>query len=111
MPPKNTSYRLMAAALTLLIWLHLGGPVIGALFTFLALDKLHLFKHRGKWLPVAVFLLLIFGFAYGVGYVITQAVHALPEIADKAIPTFIQLARQYHVEVPLTDYDSLKDMA
>jgi predicted PurR-regulated permease PerM len=111
MPPKNTSYWFMAAALVLAVWLHLGGPVVAALFTFLALDRLHFFKHRGKWLSVAVFLLLIFGFSYGVGFVITQAVRALPEIADKAIPTFIQLARQYHVELPFTDYDSLKDAA
>ena len=35
----------------------------------------------------------------------------MPEIADKAIPSVIEWARQHQVELPFTDYDSLKDLA
>jgi hypothetical protein len=38
-------------------------------------------------------------------------VRELPEIADKAIPLVIEWAKQQHIELPFTDYDSLKDVA
>jgi predicted PurR-regulated permease PerM len=81
------------------------------LFGFLALTKLYFFKRPGKWLPVLVFLVLVCGAAYGLGYVVNQSVKSLPEIADKAIPSVIQWAKQYQVELPFTDYDSLKEAA
>src|SRR5581483_5505910 len=36
---------------------------------------------------------------------------ALPEIADKSIPRIIEFAKKYQIELPFTDYDSLKDAA
>jgi predicted PurR-regulated permease PerM len=43
--------------------------------------------------------------------VINQAVRVLPDVAEQAIPSVIQWAKQHQIELPFTDYDSLKDLA
>jgi len=109
--PAWFSYGFMAVVLVLVGLLHLGMPFIAALFAFLALTKLNFIKHRGRWLPVLLFIVLVAALAYGLGYVINQAVRVLPEVADQAIPSVIQWAKQHQIELPFTDYDSLKDVA
>jgi predicted PurR-regulated permease PerM len=101
----------MVVVLLLVGLLHLGVPFIAGLFAFLALTKLNFLKRRGRWVPVVLFLILVSTLAYGLGYVINQAVRVLPEVADQAIPSVIQLAKQHQIELPFTDYDSLKDLA
>src|SRR5206468_12695206 len=86
-------------------------PLLAVLFAYLALTKLHFLKHRGKWVPVVLFLFLLAVLAYGFGHFINQAVRALPEIAEAAIPSVIQWAQRNHVELPFSDYDSLRDLA
>ena len=100
----------MAGLFILMGALHLATPLLASLFAYLALAQLN-FKRGSKWLAVAIFLLLLSAGAYGLGYVINQSIHSLPEIADKAIPQVIQWAKQYQIELPFTDYDSLKDAA
>lgn len=109
--PGRISYWFIAGSLVLMGWLHLATPVLAILFSYLALTKLNFLKRRGKWAAVVLFLFLVALLLYGLGYVINQAVRTLPDIADQAIPSFIQWARQHQIEPPFTDYDSLKDWA
>jgi len=81
------------------------------LFSYLALTKLNFLKHRGKWVAIALFLVLVSAIVYGLGFVINQAIRTLPDVADQAIPSIIQWAKQHQLEPPFTDYDSLKDWA
>ena len=83
----------MAGLLVLIILLRLATPFVAALFAYLALRCLTLPKRAGKWLAVVIFLVLLSGAAYGLGYFIHQTIHALPEIADKAIPSIIARVR------------------
>jgi predicted PurR-regulated permease PerM len=105
------SYLFMVGLLVLVIFLHLATPLIAALFSYLALNRLSLSRRGGKWLAVLIFLALLGGIAYGLGFFINHSVRALPEIADKAIPSIIDTARRYGLELPFTDYDSLRDYA
>lgn len=109
--PAWVSYGFIAAVLVLIGVLHLGMPFVAGLFSFLALTKLNFIKHRGRWAPVVLFVILLAAATYGLGYVINQAVRVLPEVADQSIPWVIQWAKQHQIEVPFTDYDSLKDLA
>ncbi len=109
--PTRISYWFMLGTLVLVGCFHLATPLLVAFFAYLTLTKLHLVKRGGKWLVVVLFLILVSGLAYGLGYFVKQTVRALPEIADKAIPSVIDSARQYQVELPFTDSDSLKDLA
>ena len=92
-------------------WLHLATLLVAALFAYLALKRLEIPKRGGKALAVIIFLIALAAIAYGLGYFVNQTVRALPEIGDKAIPAIIAWAKQYGIELPFTDYDSLKDLA
>jgi predicted PurR-regulated permease PerM len=109
--PARISYLFILATLLLVACFRLGTPLLVALFAYLALTKLRFIERGGKPLAVALFVILVSSVAYGLGYFVNQTVRALPEIADKAIPSVIQWARQYRIELPFTDYDSLKDLA
>jgi predicted PurR-regulated permease PerM len=111
--PARVSYVVLFGTLVLAGWLHLATLLLASLFSYLALTRLHLVKGRGegKWLALGLFLVLLAGLAYELGHFINHAVRALPEIADRAIPSIIQWAKQYEIELPFTDYDSLKDLA
>jgi predicted PurR-regulated permease PerM len=105
------SYLAMAGLLVLCIWLHLATPLLAALFTYLALSRLRFIKRGGHWLAVGIFLLLLAGLAYGLGHFVRQTVRALPDIADRAIPALLEWAKRQQLELPFTDYDSLKEVA
>jgi predicted PurR-regulated permease PerM len=109
--PARFSYVFILGTLVLVGCLRLATPLLVALFAYLALSKLHFVKRGGKALAVVLFLMLVSGISYGLGHLINDTVRALPEIADKAIPSMIQWAREYQIELPFTDYDSLKDLA
>ena len=109
--PVRVSYVFLLGSLIFVAWLHLATPLLAALFAYLALAKLHCIKRGGKWLAVGLFLVFLSAIAYALGHFINQTARALPEIADKAIPSVIQWAKQYGIELPFSDYDSLKDLA
>src|SRR5579862_3352841 len=110
-PSTRFSYLFMLGLLLLMILLRLGSPLVAALFTYLALSRLTWHKFGGKWLAVSLFLVCLFGIVYATGYFIHQTIHALPEIADKAIPSVIDTAQHNGIQLPFSDYDSLKDLA
>jgi predicted PurR-regulated permease PerM len=109
--PVRISYLFMVGTLILVACFRLGTPLLVAFFAYFALTKLHFLRRGGKMLAVALFIVLVSAMAYGLGYFINHTVRALPEIADRAIPSVIQWAKQYNIELPFTDYDSLKDAA
>jgi len=109
--PSQFSYVFMVLVMVAIVALHLATPLLAALFTYLALTCLALKRRGGKWMAIGVFLILLAGIAYGLGYFLNQTVRALPEIAEKAIPSLIASARHHGIELPFTDYDSFKEAA
>src|SRR6185503_5296556 len=109
--PARVSYWFILATVVLIGWLHLATPLLAILFAYLALTKLQFFKRWGKWPAVVIFLIVLAGAAYALGAIINQAVGTLPDVADEAIPKVVQWAKEHKIELPLTDFDSLKDLA
>src|SRR6266850_1513492 len=109
--PARVSYLFMVGTIILVGALHLATPLLAALFTYLALATLHFLKRRGKWVAIVLFLILLAALAQGLAFFINQAVRTLPEIAREAIPKVIQWAKEHQIELPFTDYDSLKEVA
>lgn len=106
------SYLFVLGVFVAVVALRLATPLLAALFGYLALTRLHmLLKGRSKWLTVVSFVVLVCGIAYGLGHFVSRTAKALPEIADKTIPTIIQAARERGIELPFSDYDSLRDLA
>jgi predicted PurR-regulated permease PerM len=105
------SFGFMIGLLVLMIGLRLGTPLVAALFTFLALERLAPARRGGKWFALGVFILFLLAAAYALGHFIHETLRALPEIADKAIPSVIDTAQRRGIELPFSDYDSLRDLA
>jgi predicted PurR-regulated permease PerM len=108
--PVRMSYWFILVAFVLIGVLHLTTPLLAVLFAYLALAKLASIKKGGKWLAVGLFIILLAAANYGLGYLVKNTAHALPQIAEKAVPSIIHFARSHNIELPFTDYDSLKDL-
>src|SRR4051794_29594791 len=107
--PSRISYLLLAATLVLVAWLHLGGLLLAVFFSIFVLNKLYF--TRNKTLAVGLFLIVIVGITYGATHFTKAAVIALPKIADSSIPSVLTWAEAHHIELPFTDYASLKELA
>ena len=103
------SYGVVAGALVLAAWLHLGTLLLTVLFSFFALSRL-CFLGR-KWLAVVLFIVFLFGAFFGFGLFIHQAIVELPRIVAKAVPAVVQYADNHGVNLPITDLEDLKDAA
>lgn len=108
---RRFSHWAIFVLLGLAAWLHLVVPLLASLGTYLALSRLR-FSHRiGKRLAVLIFLVIVAGLGSLGGHLIRQAVHALPDIADRAIPSAISWAEAHNTTLPFYDYESLKQAA
>ncbi len=104
--PARISFIVMAVALVLIAWLHLGVLVLTMLFGFFALQKFSLGGRKG--LGVAIYIFVVLGVLVGLGYFTKTASTALPDIAEKTIPAIAEFAEKQKLELPFTDYASLK---
>jgi predicted PurR-regulated permease PerM len=107
--PTRISYVIMAVLLVLIGWLHLGVLVLTALFGYFAL-RLFSFG-RSKLLGVALYIIVVAAIGCGLFYFSRQVRVTLPKIAETTIPAIVEFAEKKGVELPFTDYASLKTVA
>src|SRR4249919_1574772 len=90
--PARISYWVVIGMFFLVGWLHLGTPLLAALFSFFILEKLHWIK--GKWLAVSVFAMAVLGLSYGAAHFIKQAGGALTAVKEQRenLDTFARFA-------------------
>ena len=103
---QRISYGLMIGLLAMVGLLHLATLVIAALFGYFAL-QCFTFKGR-KWLAVALYVLVAAGILVGFYFFLRQAYRTLPGIAEKTIPAVVGWAEQRDLDLPFSDYESLK---
>jgi predicted PurR-regulated permease PerM len=106
---RRISYLMMAALLVLIGWFHLGVLVLTAFFGYFALEKFSL--GRSKIFGVIVYLIVVVGICGGLVIFSKKAVKALPEIAERTIPAVVEFAEKKQIELPFSDYASLKTVA
>ena len=107
--PTRISYGIMAGLLVLIGFFHLGTLVLTALFGFFALRIFSL--GRSKWLGLTVYIVAVAAMSWGMYYFSQQAYHTLPKIAETTIPAVAGFAERQGIELPFTDYESLKSLA
>jgi predicted PurR-regulated permease PerM len=107
--PVRISHVIMAVLLVLIGWLHLGTLALTALFGYFALRLFSL--GRSKILGVAIYIVAVVTIGAGMVYFSRQAYITLPEIADTTIPAVVGFAEKKGVELPFSDYESLKTVA
>jgi len=103
------SYVIMAVALVLIGWLHLGMLVLTSLFGYFALEKLSLGK--SKSLGVILYIAAVAGASYGLYKFSRQAYRELPSIAERSIPATVDYAQSQGIQLPFSDFKSLKETA
>lgn len=101
------SYIFMVFFLVMAIFMHLATAILVMLFVYFALKKLNFLKPEKKWIALLLFVFLIAGISYGLGFFIHEA-RNMPHIIDKSIPPIIEWASKYEVDLPFDDYESLK---
>jgi predicted PurR-regulated permease PerM len=107
--PARISYVMMVVLLVLIGWLHLGTLVLTALFGFFTLRLLSF--GRSKFLGLTLYILAVVTIGTGLVYFSWQASVTLPEIADTSIPAVVAFAEKKGVDLPFTDFESLKTVA
>ena len=99
----------MAVLLVLVGWLHLGTLVLTALFGYFAIQKFSL--GRSRLLGITLYIIAVAGISYGLFHFARQAYKELPVIATTTIPIVVDYAASLNIELPFTDYESLKKLA
>ena len=107
--PVRVSYAVLAATIILAGFLHLGAPLLVVLFSYFALRQLYSLTRR-KWLALALFVIAVAGIAAAGVYFTRAAILALPDVADTSIPSASAWAQKRSIELPFTDFESLREV-
>jgi predicted PurR-regulated permease PerM len=107
--PARISYAVLLILAVLVVTLHLGTFLLTALFGYLIL-QLFCFRSR-KALSVALFLITVAAIGVGVVYFSSLAYRTLPKIAEISIPAMVEFAEKNGIDLPFTDFASLKQTA
>lgn len=105
--PRKISYGVLVATLIVAAWLHLAPLFLAAFFAYFALRKLYAATQR-KWVSMILFLIGLVGIGYAAGYFTRAAWRALPEVAESSIPSATAWAEKRNIELPFTDFETLK---
>ena len=100
------SYVIMAVLLILIGWLHMATLVLTGLFGYFALKFLSF--GRSKTLGVVLYVILVAGIGTGLWFFSRHTYQTLPKIVDETIPAIANYAERQGIELPFTDYASLK---
>lgn len=107
--PARISYGVLVLMLVLAGVLHLSTPLLAVLFSYFALRQLLLLT-KAKWAALLVFVLVVVGIAFCAVYFTRAALAALPELADHSIPSASAWAQARQIELPFTDFETLKTL-
>ncbi len=105
--PARVSYGVLALTLLLAGVLHLGAPLLVILFSYLALRQIYSLTKR-KWLALVLFIVVVLGIAAAAVFFTRAAILALPDVADTSIPSASAWAQRRQIELPFTDFESLR---
>jgi len=107
--PTRLSYGVLAATIVLAGLLHLGVPLLVVLFSYFALRQLYFLTKR-KWLALILFGVVVAGIATAAVSLTRAAILALPDVADTSIPSASAWAQKRQIELPFTDFESLRQV-
>ena len=105
--PARVSYGVLALTLVLAGVLHLGAPLLVILFSYLTLRQLYFLTKR-KWIALVLFIVVVLGIAAAAIFLTRAAILALPDVADTSIPSASAWAQRRQIELPFTDFESLR---
>lgn len=105
----RVSYAFMLGVFLLIGWLHLATLLLTTFFGYFALRQFSFGK--SKLVAVGLYLILVTSLLYGLFFFSRQAYETLPKIADSTIPAVVEYAEQQEIQLPFTDFKSLRQVA
>jgi predicted PurR-regulated permease PerM len=109
----SRSRRISCVIITILVilvaGLHLGTFLLATLFGYLALQTFCIGNRR--WLSIMLYVIAVIAVGGGLVYFSNLAYRTFPRIAETAIPAIVSFAEKNGIELPFTDYASLKSAA
>jgi predicted PurR-regulated permease PerM len=105
--PVRLSYGVLALTIILAGLLHLAVPLLVILFSYFALRQLFYLTKR-KWLALVLFIVVAAAIAAAAVYFTRAAFLALPDVAESSIPSASAWAQRRQIELPFTDFESLR---
>ncbi len=103
----RVSYGVLAFTIILAGFLHLGAPLLVVLFSYFALRQLYYLTKR-KWVALVLFIVVVTGIAAAAVYFTRAIILALPDVAETSIPSASAWAQRRQIELPFTDFESLR---
>lgn len=103
------SFVVMTILMVMVIWLNLGTLLLTSLFGYLVL-QLFCFGRR-KFLSLVIYLIAVAIIGSGLVYFSRLAYLTLPKIAETSIPAVVGFAEKNGIQLPFTDYASMKSLA
>jgi predicted PurR-regulated permease PerM len=107
--PTRLSYGVLAVTIILAGVLHLGAPLLVVLFSYFALSQLYSLTKK-KWLALSAFIIVVAAIAAAAVYFTRVAILAFPDVADTSIPSASAWAQKRQIELPFTDFESLRQV-
>ncbi len=99
----------MVCMLVLIGGLHMTTLLLTTLFSYFTLRQFSF--GRSKVLGVILFVIVVIGASYGLYFFSKQAYVAFPRITETTIPAVVNYAESKGIELPFTDYASLRQIA
>jgi len=107
--PVRISFWVVAVAFIVIAWLQMTSAMLAVFFCYLVISKLHFTKSR--WMAVILFAVVISAIGYLLTHFIVQSTRAFPDIAESAIPSFINWVQNHlQLDLPFSNYDDLKQL-
>jgi predicted PurR-regulated permease PerM len=107
--PTRLSYVVLALTIVLAEALNLGVPLLVVLFSYFALRQLY-YLTKQKWLALILFGIGVAGVAAAAVYFTRAAILELPDVADTSIPPASAWAQKRQIELPFSDFESLRQV-
>src|SRR5205814_5754269 len=107
--PIRLSYAVLALTIVLVGVLNLGVPLLVVLFSYFALGRLY-YRTSTKLAALILFAVGVAGVAAASAYFTRAAILALPDVADTSIPPASAWAQKRAIELPFTDFESLRQV-
>src|SRR5688572_10513952 len=105
---RYLGYWLVFLMLIMAGWLDLATPLLTVLFSYFTLTKLRFV--RNKFVPACIFIVLVLGISYGLGYVVKEAVDALPRVFDESFPKVLEYAKSHDIHLPEDEKIALTEL-
>jgi predicted PurR-regulated permease PerM len=103
---ERASFLAISVFLVGVVYFGLSTAFITVLFGFLIIS--YLGKIAPKWLAILLFAILSAFLFYLFIHFLSEAIRAIPETAEKAVPVIVGFAHKCGVEVPFSDPGTLK---